>query len=383
MDHLSVNGEWLSRDEYRTVTSPEVRKISDLKKFLRQYNIGASDELIKTAILSTSAKNKDIILFLLQYETPQVQIEAFIKNITLLVDYPMDTLSPAVVDALLNDNPVYLKYLKPSLLSKTLFVLNISRFIDDPSLIREIIKYNPIILDYYPWGKYITKELLEELEFHSRFTIDDIRADIAELETVGVVALCHGGGYKIDKIPVPMIRFMDSPLTCSRQSDNKVRVETFKKMVARKEIFVWGDETLVYPTPSRKQQVEWAKTLTGARAEKALRRLELTEGLTDPLMSSFEPPQKVLFKEFSCSSKEFEYDGLRFLLIKGKTRTFNLFSLKTKWTMDEIFDIIQRRVALLDYSCNTISRAVDLTGIDLSKVGGKRRSRKSRKTRKR
>ena len=116
MDHLSVNEEWLSRDEYRTDTSPEVRKISDLKKVLRQYNIGASDELIKTAILSTSAKNKDIILFLLQHESPQVQIHAFKKNITLLVDYPMDTLSPQVVDALLNDNPSNLKYLKPCLL---------------------------------------------------------------------------------------------------------------------------------------------------------------------------------------------------------------------------------------------------------------------------
>jgi hypothetical protein len=223
MDHLSINEEWLSRDEYRTATSPYVRKISDLKKVLREYNIGASDELIKTAILSTSAKNKDIVLFLLQHESPQVQIQAFIKNRTLIVDYPTDTLRPEAVGGLLSVSPFYLEYFKPSLLSKTLFVLDIGKFIEDPDLIREIIKCNPLILQYQPWKKYITKELLEELGFHSRFTIDDVRADIAELKTVGVVAICHGGGYKIDEIPVPMVRFMDTPLACNRPSTEKNR----------------------------------------------------------------------------------------------------------------------------------------------------------------
>lgn len=349
----------------------DIERFSDLKSQLEKYNIHATDELIKTAILLTDGKKKDIVLFLLQSQTHDVQIDFFKKHRNLLVEYPIETLDPIVVIRLIDFDHRYIKDFTPCVLVKTIRQYpSIANFIKDERMIQEIIKCDPTIVDYVNWEGFITPKLLEELGFHTRFTIDELREDLDD--TVGIVVLCHGGAYELGVAPSPMTRMMQIPWGICQVHNNTSFIHMFNKMVARKHLL--EDEFMAYPTLFTRKQLE-----SFGSDDLFVRILESTSEMDAPLIHSFEPGDELLLKNFSCSSNDYTYDGFMFLIIKGRTKTFNLFSIKHDWTMPEIFDLIEgRRSVWLDYSCNTMPDGL-VPREKLSKVGGKRKTRKSKK----
>ena len=370
MDLVEINEELFKGNHYITQKMFDSKKnhflsFDTLKKNLSAYSIVPDD--LKTAILATNGETREILLYLLQQAPTHIQINAFLKNRSLLKDYPWKTLDPIVVATLIIKNPTYIDDLyDPALFAKTLRKFNIfSKF--NASIIPDIIKSDPTIVDYTSWNSYITKDLLLELGFHTVFTIPEMLADLGE--TVGVIALCHGIAFEKIVTLSPITRFMQPWTTCTF-SNSTQKLKVFRKMVARKDIL--EDEFLVYPPNPVPTSVP------PKDRQKLKHMLELTKEMNSPLIHSFEVGQSLLGKEFT-DSDDVEYDGFNFLLVKGKTKTFNLFSLKHIWHMKEILAFLsKRRVVFLDYSCNTIDPSFSVSA-ELATLGGKKTKRRSRK----
>jgi len=326
------------------------------------------DKLDGLETAMTLGKVRDIVLYLLKNIPPKEQIKVFLKNPSLLRDYPRDTVDTIVIATLIETNPLFIDDFEPFLLAKTLKQFQLT--IQDPILIREILKSDPTVLTFVPWAKYIDKQLLLELGFHTEFTIHEMVADLDE--TTEVYAICHGKGIEMGVAPFPITRYMSGPWTTCSVNDYQFTIPLFHQIVSR-------TQTEMYPPSLSRSEIEKRlPTYKPENREKVLHRLKMTEGM-DAWIKTFDVGDPILLKRFSDDSS-LTYDGFKFLLIKGKTKTFNLFSLKHKWTMQEIMDIVKRPMVLLDYSCNGILPHLPTDNLD--KVGGKRTRKLSRSSRK-
>lgn len=368
MDLVEINEELFNGDHYITQKMLDSKKnhflsFATLKKNLSAYSIDVPDDVLKTAILATNGETREILLYLLQQAHSHIQINAFLKNRSLLKDYPWKTLDSIVIATLIVKNPTYVEDLyDPALFAKTIKQINISSKFN-ASIIPDIIKSDPTIIDYNTsWNFHITKDLLLQLGFHTVFTIPEMIADLGE--TVGLIALCHGIAFEKIVTTCPITRFMQPWTTCTFSS-SKYKLNLFRKMVARKHIL--EDEFLVYP-PSQ------VPTSVKPQDYKHLEHmLELTKDMNSPLIRTFEVNQPMLGKQFTDRDNGFEYDGFHFLLVKGKTKTFNLFSLKHVWDMKEILPFFsKRRLLFLDYSCNEIHSSLSISPQELARLGGTR-----------
>lgn len=376
MDLVEINEELFKGNHYITQKMLDSKKnhflsFATLKKNLSAYSIDVTDDLLKTAILATNGETREILLYLLQQARTDIQINAFLKNRQLLKDYPWKTLDPIVIATLILKNPTYIEDLyDPALFAKTLKKYNIySKF--NASIIPDIIKSDPTVVTV-PWHPYITKELLLQLRFHTVFTIPEMISDLGE--TVGLISVCHGIGIEKIVTPCPVTRFMKPWTTCTFISSAQ-KVKLFRKMVARKDVV--EDAFIAYPPIPNPSAV-----LPEDRS-RLDHMLELTKDMNSPLIHTFEVGDSMLGKEFSDTGKGIEYDGFQFLLVKGKTKTFNLFSLKHIWEMSEILDFFsKRRVFFLDYSCNEIDSSLSISPQELARLGGKRSKTTNRPSRK-
>lgn len=377
MDLVEINEELFKGNHYITQKMLDTKKnhflsFATLKRNLSAYSIDVPDDVLKTAILATNGETREILLYLLQQAPSHIQINAFLKNRQLLIDYPWKTLDPIIIATLIVKNPTYIEDLyDPALFAKTIKQFNISSKFN-ASIIPDIIKSDPTIIDNTSWNSHITKDLLLQLGFHTVFTIPEMIADLGE--TVGLIALCHGIAFEKIVTTCPITRFMQPWTTCTFGS-SKYKLNVFRKMVARKDIL--EDEFLVYP-PSL------VPTSVKPQDRKDLEHmLELTKDMNSPLIRTFEVGESMLGKQFTDRDNGFEYDGFNFLLIKGKTKTFNLFSLKHVWEMKEILTFFsKRRVVFLDYSCNLIHSSLSVSPQELARLGGKRSKTTNRPSRK-
>jgi len=379
MEFIKINEHLFETNDYVTQSSlddPAIVKLSSLdtlKINIGKLGIHVDDALIKSAILSTSGKTRDIILFLLQNIPSHEKVPVFLKNASLLADYPQESLSPREVERILFGDPKMIHYISDVALTKTLKEFDISIIIPEDR-IPNIIRMYPPLLDFYKkWKRFITKEMLELLGYHNRFTIDELIADLGD--TVAIAALCHGSVNAVIPSPCSMTRFMYSPFTCIALYNHKQRLYIRKKFIEKKDIL--EDETTVYLQSHNESEMK------SNSSPEVQHLVKMREGMDSPLVSSFDKGQRMINKVFTDSSETLRYDGFAFLLIKGITSTWNLFSLKGRWTTKDILDIIgERRVLFLDYSCNNGTERLGLTKEELDKLGGKLKRTKGMKKRK-
>ena len=347
-------------------------EINDLKETLRKQGLTVSDDLLKRAILATSGETKHVFIYLLQHIPPDLQVEVFLKNRTLLKE--VDITSYVVANLVKRDTS-FIDDFSVDVLAKARkqYVFEIT----NPFLIHEIIKSDPTILEFVPWKKYVNKTLLLELGFHTEFTEEEMLEDIRNLTgPVGVVAICHGKGIKIGKSRCSMTRFMSGPWTTCSVNRYTDTIPIFHQIVSKKNIL----DGEVYPSSTSRDRIEEnLHRHSPSGVAKIEHRLKLTEGMDAPWMHTFEIGDPLVLKRFTDGTPT-QYDGFKFLLIKGHTKTYNLFSLKYEWTMEEIMNLLKwtgKHVVFLDYSCNGLDPSLSIPPEQLSKLGG-RKTRRSR-----
>ncbi len=367
----------------QTLSDSKVTKLlslPDLYAELSDIGFTIDPEQVKTAILTTSGETKDIIYYLLTIIDPDQQVSIFLqeKNYILFVRFPPELFKPYVVHEILSRRPIWGILFDPKILANTLRFYRLPS-IQDPDLIRKILKENITLLDAHPsFNKHITRDFLEELGYYTRFSMGELIQDLGD--RVALIALCHGGAYKVGQTRHQIVRIMNVPWGECDLRLTSTFISTFKKFEKKTDLVNEQDLANVYhPTYS----VELASRLPDNPDVKAW--LASQKGKDTQFISTFDRGQKMLFKVFQDFSEEFEFDGVNFLAIKGRTRTFNLFSLKHKWTMEEIQDIIgDREELLLDHTCNQFIGDLRVPIEDLAHLGGKQKKtrniRKRRKT---
>lgn len=372
MDLAETNEALLKENKYITQKSYVFLDIDELKKTLNKQGLTVRDDLLKRAILDTSGETKSIMLYLLHHVPDEMKVEVILKNRTLLKEIEV---TPYVVSNLIHRDKTFIHDFSVDVLAKARkqYVFEIT----NPFLIHEIIKSDPTILDVVPWKQYVNKKLLLELGFHTDFTEEEMLEDIKNLTgPVGVVAICHAKGIKIGKSRCSMTRFMSGPWTTCSVNGYRYTIPIFHQIVSKKNIL----DGEVYPSSTSRSEIEeQLQRKPPSDRVKVEHRLKLTEDMNAPWMNTFEIGDPLLLKRFSDGTST-QYDGFKFLLIKGQTKTFNLFSLKHVWTMEEIIDLLKwtgKHVVFLDYSCNGLDPSLSIPPEQLSKLGG-RKTRRSR-----
>jgi len=375
--YLFNNMSSLSISELERVSSLE-----ELIPLLQSYDIH-DVELIKSAISSTNGKLSSILLFLVKHVPPGVQTNIFLRNRTLL-SYP--EIEPPVVNSLIMREPTIAKDIDLSALIKALkqypLAAGLSQYITDPELVHAILLKDPTLFEIC-WKRFVTKDMLLKLGFHTIFTIEDVVSELSKLgpdETVGLVAMCHGPPEKISTTPCPITRYMNGPWNTCYLNGPKYSIPFFHKILAKNHI----EEGEIYPdlfTRAQMQEFHDATTTSESIKVKVKHRLDVTEGLGHSIVHNFKVGDRIIMKKFTDDSihNDFEYDGIRFLLLKIRNKTYNLFSLQHSWLMKDILDMLGgRRLVFLDYSCNIIRFKHNLTPEELSTLGGKPRKPRKR-----
>ena len=354
MSLRSINENLLKENKYITQqhlddNSKETIDLNDTKRFLESRGIFFEDKLLISG------------------------------NLKILEDYPWKSLSPIVLSKIIHSNRDAFIYInKPTILVSIIEIDETIAPLIPPELVREILKINPIILGIIPdFKEHITEELLYELGYHTKFELQDMIDDLGD--EVGLVALCHGRGTSLTISPCQITRFMSGPwTTCTVNSYSKL-IPIYHDILKRKTLL--EDEKNVYTQPFTREDLESSLPRYSEKTRKRIEhRLKLTEGMVSPWISTFNKGDFFIMKRFTNLSNE-KIDGFKFLLIKGRTKTFNLFSIKNRWNMIEILNFVKgRRLVFLDYSCNGIDDVLNhLDYTTLNKFGGKRFKKKTAK----
>ena len=365
MELAETNEELFKENKYITKKSYEdgvyvFLEIDDLKETLRKQGLTVSDDLLKGAILDTSGETRDILRYVFIRLSDKKKVEVILKNPILLKEIAVTSY---VVANLIKQNPSFMYDFPIDVLvrARKQYVFEVH-----PPLAREMINSDPTVIDFLK--SHVTKELLLELGFHTKFTMEELIADLGD--TVGLIALCHGRGNEIITPQCLVTRFMTPWTTCNFHTSND-RIKIFRTIVARRNML--EDEKSLYTPPSI--------PIRSSLAEQPLvdHMRSLTAGMDSPLIDTFDV-QPMLGKEFSDNNPGVDYDGVNFLLIKGKTRTFNLFSLRHEWTLKIVLNILRgKHVVFLDYSCNILHPSLSIPPEQLAKLGGKRKTRRTRR----
>jgi hypothetical protein len=362
MELATMNEELFKEHKYMTQKAysngeHQFRTIVSLVQTLKKQGLTVSIELLKRAILATNGETRNIILYLLHHIPKEMQVEVLLKNRSLLKEFEA---TPYVVANLIKKDETFINDFSPALLAKTRQQYDFK--ITNPFLISEMIKSDPMVIDYL--RHYITKELLLELGFHTVFKLQEMLDDLGEI--VGVVALCHGIGNEIFTPKCSVTRFMKPWTTCNFNTSYD-RIKVFHSIVARTHILE-DEKSLYIPISIPKMYPSYEQPLID-------HMVALTKEMDSPLIDTFDG-QPMLGKIFS-DSKDVEYDGVRLLLIKGKTKTYNLFSLKHEWTLKTILTMLRgKHVIFLDYSCNVLHPSLSIPPEQLAKLGGRKTRRK-------
>ena len=235
-----------------------------------------------------------------------------------------------------------------------------STFIDSESplvrrMFEEIIATVPTICEYWDIDNLLEEKHLYQVGYRSHFKIKDIRVS-------GVLylhALCHGGLRGPMASPNKITRYSSIPLgVCEKLASTTMasirssvnysnfvekNVEHMKKLIERTH---YSEDDVRYVA---------VKKLVGVVPKK-----------------TFFPPSQMMNKSFSCIDTT--DTQINFLDIVTPTGKYNLFSIKTEWTLEEIALMFPgKEIVLCDYSC---SPNAGFTQEELELYGGKRTKRK-------
>jgi len=216
------------------------------------------------------------------------------------------------------------------------------------------------ICEYWNLDDYLEERHLYDLNYRSRFKISDIKVtDVLYLH-----ALCHGG----------LLGPMPSPQTITRYSS--IPLGVCEKLAS---ITMASIRSSVDYSNFITENVKHMKTLIDRThySEGDLRYVAVKKlGGVVP-KKTFLSKHIIMNKMFSCIDTT--DTKINFLDIVTRTGKFNLFSLKTEWSLEEIASLFKGvEIVLCDYSCSPnegfSQEVLETTG------GTKRKRAKRRKT---
>jgi hypothetical protein len=228
----------------------------------------------------------------------------------------------------------------------------------------ELLRYDKRLLngDFIP---FIDDDILIELGYKDRVTstyLQEIKDDITNM--VILCASCHGGPYTVKKLTVSLTRIAESPWNICSFANNKTRLDKYHTFCSNHN----PNKMELYPETTKKESIveendvsDWEKRKTVMKDRDA------------PDIHFFQKGDEMIYKRFE-EKTDGKYDSFRFLLVKGNTRCFNLFSIKDKWNMEEILDLFpDKYVLFIDYSCSLLPPSLaSLPPEKLKTLGGKR-----------
>ena len=198
--------------------------------------------------------------------------------------------------------------------------------------------------------------------------LQEIKDDVTTMVTL--CAICHGGPYTIQPLPVSLTRIAESPWNICSFSSGTQRLDKRRKICANHN----QDKLEIYPEATKnlvmtKEDLDWEK------------RASVMKDRDAPDIHFFKKGDEMIYKRFE-EKTDGKYDAFRFLLVKGNTRCFNLFSIKEKWNMEEILNLFPNaHVIFVDHSCSLLPpHLASLPPERLQRLGGTR-TRTSRTSR--
>jgi hypothetical protein len=269
---------------------------------------------------------------------------------------------------LMNAHPANIRFIDPSIYTPEMIEMvfrdpQFTIFIDKSSpLIRHMLPQFlavPNIFDYMVLDEFLTERHLYEFGFRTRFSIDDVHPG----HVVYLHALCHGELIGPMEAPQKITRYSSVPLgVCEMLSSLKMsvirRTTTYENFVENNVKHI-GD--LIKRTHYSDDDPRYVavKKLAGVVPKK------IVNAGTDIMNKIF-------------SSEDVTPWHLNFLDIVTPSVKYNLFSIKSEWTLEEIVWLFGKEIVLCDYSCSKnkgfSQRVLDTTG------GTKRKRTKRRKT---
>lgn len=214
------------------------------------------------------------------------------------------------------------------------------------------------------FNNFIDADLLHELGYKDRFTIEEMQDDTS---VVTIVAACHGIPYGIRKLPVSLTRVTNAPWNLCAISNTNRKIKLYHDICSIQNPNKMTEEPEITHI-SKGDGDEWEK------------RKEYMKHRDAPDIHYFQKGDEMIYKKFSEINEDGTISNFRFLLIKGDTRCFNLFSIKDDWNMEEILAMFQgKHVIFFDYSCSLLPKSLaSLPPEKLKTLGGTRKSRASR-----
>jgi len=315
------------------------------------------------SVPSSGKKLKNTLKFLLPYFKSEED-----KIDTLLLEKKSVT-DPRVANKLIQQNPYNIMFIHPSIYTEDM-ILKVAHegplfliFVDiDHPLIKRMLPELlaiPNICEYMKIENYFTEDILYQLDFRSVFDV----ASISVGPIVYIQALCHGGLVGPITVTQPVTRYSSVPLgVCEIASCFKFafirRTTTYKNFVENNVTNMMELINRSYPEQDK--------------------RYVAVKKLTTVPKKIVRPGNEMMNKIFSCVDKT--NFMINFLDIVTETGKYNLFSIKPEWSLEEVLSLFPgKEIVLCDYSC---SLNESFPKEDMERLGGTKRKRRRKRTRK-
>jgi len=249
--------------------------------------------------------------------------------------------------------------------------VNVTTFLSKKTA-HALLRYDKDLLNYH-FIPFMDDGILREIGMKDTVNskeayLQEIKDDVTTMVTL--CAICHGDPYTIQTLPVSLTRIADSPWNICSFSNKTQSLDKRRKICAnhnrdKLEIYPEATKNLVMTT----EDLDWEK------------RASVMKDRDAPDIHYFKKGDEMIYKRFE-EKTDGKYNTFCFLLVKGNTRCFNLFSIKEKWNMEEILNLFPNaHVIFVDYSCSLLPpHLASLPPERLQRLGGTR-ARTSRTSR--